>query len=88
MSTALAPHRGVTVLVLGILGINLFPLAIAAWIMAHTDLAEMDAGRMDPTGRGLTSAGKTCGIIGVVMVIVGGFVGSVIAIAALTGAIH
>jgi hypothetical protein len=35
--------------------------------MANNDLAEMDAGRMDPTGRGLTAAGKTCGIIGLVM---------------------
>lgn len=71
----LAPHRGVAVLVLGILGINLFPLGIAAWVMGHYDLLEMDAGRMDPSGRGLTAAGRICGIIGVVLACVGGLVG-------------
>jgi hypothetical protein len=38
--------------------------------MANKDLKEMAAGRMDPTGRGTTQAGKICGIISVVLAIV------------------
>jgi hypothetical protein len=87
-SVALPAHRGVAVLVLGILGINLFPLGIAAWIMGAHDLAEMDAGRMDPTGRGLTSAGVTCGIISVVIAIIGSLIGLVALAAASAGAFH
>jgi hypothetical protein len=62
------PHRGVLILVLGILGLLCcFILGIVAWVMANTDLREMDAGRMDPEGRGLTTAGKVCGIISIVL---------------------
>jgi hypothetical protein len=32
--------------------------------MANRDLGLMSAGRMDAEGRGLTEAGKVCGIIG------------------------
>lgn len=60
------PHRGTAVLVLGILGLVLcFILGIVAWVMGNTDLAEMDAGRMDPSGRSITQAGKICGMISV-----------------------
>ena len=62
----LKPHRGAAVLALGITGIvPCFICGIIAWVMARNDLAEMDAGQMDPAGRGLTSAGKICGIVGV-----------------------
>lgn len=65
------PHRGVLILVLGILGlVCCFIAGIIAWIMGNTDLREMDAGRMDPSGRGLTQAGKICGIISVVLGII------------------
>jgi hypothetical protein len=68
----LKPHRGVVVLVLGILGIiPCFICGIIAWVMANSDLKEMDAGRMDPAGRGMTQAGKICGIIGVILAAVG-----------------
>jgi hypothetical protein len=36
---------------------------IAAWVMASTDLEEMALGRMDPSGRDLTNAGRICGMI-------------------------
>jgi uncharacterized membrane protein len=66
------PHRGTLVLVLGILGLVICaPLAIAAWIMGAGDLKEMDAGTMDPSGRGITQAGKICGIIGTILLIIG-----------------
>jgi hypothetical protein len=66
MNQALTPHRGALILVLGILGLVICqPVGIAAWVMGKNDLAEMDAGRMDPDGRGLTQAGKICGIVSV-----------------------
>lgn len=65
------PHRGVMVLVLGILGIVLcFICGIVAWVMGNNDLRDMDAGRMDPTGRQLTQAGKICGMIGTILAII------------------
>lgn len=61
----LAPHRGGLILALGILGIVLCGICgIIAWVLGNNDLKEMDAGRMDPSGRGTTQAGKICGIIG------------------------
>jgi len=66
------PHRGTLILVLGILGLVVCaPLAIAAWVMGAGDLKEMDAGTMDPSGRGTTQAGKICGIIGTILFILG-----------------
>jgi hypothetical protein len=59
------PHRGVTILVFGILAFVVCPFfGIAAWVMGNTDLQEMDQGRMDPTGRDLTKAGRICGMVG------------------------
>ena len=66
------PHRGVTVLVLGILGlVCCFICGIIAWVMGSEDLKKMDRGIMDSSGRGLTQAGKICGIISVVFQIIG-----------------
>ena len=68
----LAPHRGTLILVLGILGIVCCCICgIVAWVMGNTDLRQMAEGRMDPSGQGLTQAGKICGIISVVLTIVG-----------------
>lgn len=64
----LQPHRGVLILVLGIVGlVTCPPVGIAAWIMGRNDVGEMNAGRMDPEGRGMTEAGKILGIISVVI---------------------
>lgn len=66
------PHRGVLVLVLGILGLVIcFPCGIAAWVMGSGDLKEIGAGTMDPTGRGLTQAGKILGIIATALALIG-----------------
>ena len=66
------PHRATTILVLGILGLVICgPLGIAAWIMGSGDLKEMDAGTMDPSGRGMTQAGKICGLIATVLLAIG-----------------
>lgn len=68
----LQPHRGVLILVFGILGIIICVIfGIVAWVMGAGDLRAMAEGRMDPTGEGLTKAGKICGMISVVLTIVG-----------------
>mgnify|MGYP001169415697 CR=1 FL=1 len=59
-------HRGVLILVLGILSIVLgcwFFTGIPAWVMGNNDLKEMDQGIMDPSGRGLTQGGRVTGMI-------------------------
>jgi hypothetical protein len=75
------PHRGGIVLAFGILSIVLavaslafclpvvfgLPLGILAWVWGRKDLRAMDAGLMDPEGRGNTQGGFICGIIGTVL---------------------
>ena len=68
----LKPHRGTTVLVLGIIGLAAcFICGIIAWVMGNADLREMDAGVMDRSGEGMTRAGKTCGMIATLLVLAG-----------------
>ncbi len=68
----LKPHRGTTILVLGIIGIACCMICgIIAWVMGNNDLKEMDAGIMDPEGRGITQAGKICGMVSVGLNIIG-----------------
>lgn len=66
------PHRGATILVLGILGLMANSCAclipgICAWYMGSEDLNAMRAGRMDPSGQGITMAGMVLGIIGTIL---------------------
>jgi hypothetical protein len=59
------PHRGAIILTLALLG-WFFPcpiFCVAAWLMGSADLREIDSGRMDPSGRGLTQAGQIIGIV-------------------------
>ncbi len=67
------PHRGTLILVLGILSLVIAcgPLGIVAWILGNGDLKKMTAGAMDPSGRGLTNAGRICGIIACILMIIG-----------------
>jgi hypothetical protein len=84
------PHRGTVILVLGILGLVICgPLGIAAWIMGNGDIKEMDAGTMDPSGRGTTQAGKICGMIATILMIIGVVIGIlVVALGVVAGASH
>ncbi len=43
---------------------------IIAWAMGSGDLKQINAGAMDPEGKGLTQAGMIMGIIGTVLAIV------------------
>jgi hypothetical protein len=67
------PHRGTLILILGILSLFLCGIftGIPAWIMGNNDLKEMDAGAMDPSGRSVTNAGRICGMISTILVILG-----------------
>jgi hypothetical protein len=42
-----------------------------AFFMGNADIAAMDAGTMDPSGRGLTNAGRICGLIGGILSLIG-----------------
>ena len=65
-------HRGTMILVFGILGIACcFPFGIAAWVMGNADMQKINAGIMDPEGKGSTNAGKICGIISVALASLG-----------------
>jgi predicted Zn finger-like uncharacterized protein len=65
----LTPHRGDTIQLLGILSFFLVPYVLGpmSWIMGNSDLAEMDAGRMDPAGRKSTETGRLCGKISTII---------------------
>jgi phage FluMu protein Com len=67
-------HRGGLILTLGILSIfcNFAAVpGIMAWVMGKADLKQMDAGRMDPEGRGSTQAGMIIGMIMTILFIIG-----------------
>jgi hypothetical protein len=65
---------------------------ILAWVMGGGDLKEMAEGRMDPSGEGLTKAGKILGIVGCVLAILGLIIGlatgALGALAGLRGALN
>lgn len=68
----LQPHRGSLILVFGILSLVMCaPLGPVAWYLGTQDLKAMNAGTMDPLGRDTTQAGRICGIIGTVFLILG-----------------
>jgi phage FluMu protein Com len=68
------PHRGITILIMGLASILFGCFPIAAWYlgyramsMANEDLDDMERGRVDRSGKGLVLTGKVCGIIGCVL---------------------
>ena len=71
--------RGGLILALGIVswatGCPIF--GILAWIFGSQDLAEIDRGTMDPSGRGWTEAGRWIGMLhtflALIAIVVGGF---------------
>ena len=70
------PHRGVMILVFSILSWFLCVIfGVVAWVLANSDLRAMEEGRMDPTGEGITKAGKIVAMINVILTIVGIVVG-------------
>lgn len=58
------PHRGVLILVFGILAWIVCPVfAPIAWIMGQGDLRQMRRGVMDPSGMSMTQAGMILGMV-------------------------
>lgn len=56
------------VLLLGIFGLKTCGiLGVIAFILGRNDLREMDAGRMDPSGRGMTQIGYYLGIVSAIL---------------------
>jgi hypothetical protein len=77
----LKPHRGSTILILGILSLFIAGpiLGPIAWVMGNNDLAEMHAGIMDPEGESNTNTGRILGMIATILSIVAlCFLGSII----------
>ncbi len=72
-AVGLKPARGGLLLGLGIASIVLscgcigLVLGIVTLVLANKDLAEMDAGTMDPAGRGNTTTARLLGIISLAM---------------------
>ena len=80
MRRDMVPHRGVMILVFGILALAVFfpsiccgfmtlgglGFGITAWVLGSGDLRAMKEHRMDPDGMGMTRAGWICGIIATV----------------------
>ena len=78
------PHRGVLLLVLGILSLTICGLVGPfVWMMGWSDLARIDAGRMDPEGRGLAQAGMICGAIATLLMVPAALIGVFVFISAL-----
>ena len=64
------PHRGSTIMTLGILSFFINPcliISILAWTWGNQDLQEMRLGRMDRSGESQTRTGRMCGIISLCM---------------------
>jgi hypothetical protein len=78
---AMSPHRGVTVLLLGIfsilccwahlLAIGSCACGYFAYQMGSHDLSEMQSGRMDPSGKGITQVGRIMGLVGAILSMIG-----------------
>jgi hypothetical protein len=79
-ATYLRPHRGDLVLNLSILSFYFFPLGILAWFLGGRDLALINAGVMDPAGRGTIQCAR---FIGLASAIVNFLVFAVVAMALL-----
>ncbi|HYZ98847.1 MAG TPA: DUF4190 domain-containing protein [Acidimicrobiales bacterium] len=66
--------QGTTILVLGILSLLICsPLGLVAWIMANNALAEIDRDPGAYSNRGMIAAGRICGIIATVFLVLGFF---------------
>jgi len=70
--TYVLPPRSGTILVLGILSLIVCGfLGPIAWSMGNEELRRIDAGQVDPSTRSNVSAGRVCGIISTVLLILG-----------------
>jgi hypothetical protein len=62
------PHRGTQLMIWGIVSLCCCSvLGFVPLLMANADLAAMDRGEMDPSGRGITQAARVLGIVALVI---------------------
>jgi hypothetical protein len=82
----MAPHQGTLILVLGILSFFVVPFILGpiAWALGSSNLAAMRAGRMDPSGRDMTNAGRVCGMVATILGIIAVVIGIVLLIVLLS----
>jgi hypothetical protein len=73
-SDGMAANRGALILALGIAGLVGSGCVLPGWILGNfatrmgtEDINRMDRGQMDASGRSMTTAGRICGIIAVVL---------------------
>lgn len=66
------PHRGGAILTFGILSLFTIPFVFGpmAWIMGNADLRKMREGWMDREGQSLTDAGRICGMIATIFLVI------------------
>jgi len=65
------PTRGTTILVLGILSLVVCSImGPIAWVMGNSDLRQIDMGNAAPDERGTIQAGRICGMIATILMIV------------------
>lgn len=58
------PHRATLLLILAVSGfLCCAPLSIGAFVLGSLDLKEMNAGRMDPSGRTATNVARYLGLL-------------------------
>lgn len=69
---ALQPHRGVLILVLGILGLVVCGIiGIVAWVLGKQDLDLMSRGLMDKEGEAMTRVGYILGLVSMILMAIG-----------------
>ncbi len=64
-AAAQEPHRGALILGLGLAGLLVTCplLSVMAWMLGNRDVRKMRDGTMDPTGMGMTEAGRVVGML-------------------------
>lgn len=63
--------RGTTILVLGILSLVVCGImGPIAWVMGNEDLRQIDMGNASPNDRGQIQAGRICGMIATILMVV------------------
>ena len=66
------PSRGSTILVFGILGLLVCAVfGPIAWSMGNEELRRIESGQAPPDGHGSASAGRICGMISSILMILG-----------------
>ena len=72
MPSYIYPPRGSSILTIGILSLVLCTfMGPIAWSMGNTELARIDSGQVDPVSRSNASAGRICGMIATIFLILG-----------------